>query len=56
MQIKNLLKVYHDRIPSIHIKDKTGPNAEPPNTNKQFGQGQTPLKDILTLVKDKNGK
>jgi sugar phosphate isomerase/epimerase len=48
-----ILEKYHDRIPSIHIKDKTGPNADPANTNKQFGQGQTPLKEVLTLIRDK---
>lgn len=42
---------YHDRIPMIHIKDKTGPNHATPNTNKPFGQGETPIADILLLLK-----
>ncbi len=42
---------YHDRIPMIHMKDKTGPNHLTPNTNKPFGQGETPIADILLLLK-----
>lgn len=42
---------YHDRIPMIHMKDKTGPNNATPNTNKPFGQGETPIADILLLLK-----
>ena len=40
----------HDRIVSIHIKDKTGPTADPPNTNMPLGEGETPLADILKLI------
>lgn len=47
-----ILEKYHDRIPSVHIKDKTGPNTDPANTNKPFGQGETPLKDVLRLIRD----
>ena len=46
-----ILKDYHDRILSIHLKDKTGPNAYPPNTNMPFGEGETPLVEILQLIK-----
>ena len=42
---------YHDRIPMIHIKDKTGPNNPTPNANKQFGKGETPIADVLHLLK-----
>ena len=42
---------YHDRIPMIHIKDKTGPNNATPNRNKPFGQGETPIADVLLLLK-----
>ncbi len=45
-----LIKRLHDRIASIHIKDKTGPNATPPNKNQSFGEGQTPVKEILQLL------
>ena len=42
---------YHDRMRSIHIKDKTGPKNATPNTNMQFGQGETPIADVLLLLK-----
>lgn len=41
---------FHDRISSIHIKDKTGPESDPPNTNMPFGEGETPITDILKLI------
>jgi sugar phosphate isomerase/epimerase len=43
----------HDRIVSLHIKDKTGPNADPADTNMPFGEGDTPLADILLLLEEK---
>jgi sugar phosphate isomerase/epimerase len=48
-----ILEKYHDRIVSIHIKDKTGPKTDPANTNQVWGQGQAPLEDILLLIKQK---
>jgi len=42
----------HDRIASIHIKDKTGPAGNPPNTNMPFGEGETPITDILKLIQE----
>jgi len=42
---------YHDRIPMIHVKDKTGPNNPKPNANRPFGQGETPIADVLLLLK-----
>ncbi len=42
---------YHDRIPMIHVKDKTGPGNATPNANKPFGQGETPIADVLLLLK-----
>ena len=47
----NIIEKYHDRIPSIHIKDKTGPKSTPPNANMSFGKGETPIADILLLLK-----
>ncbi|MBW6500710.1 MAG: sugar phosphate isomerase/epimerase [Bacteroidales bacterium] len=46
-----ILEKYHDRIFSIHIKDKTGPDTVPPNTNQVWGQGEVPLAEILLLIK-----
>jgi sugar phosphate isomerase/epimerase len=46
-----ILKKYHDRILSVHLKDKTGPNADPRDTNMPFGEGDTPLVEVLQLIK-----
>lgn len=45
-----IIEQYHDRIISMHIKDKTGPNVEPPNANQVWGQGQMPVAEVLKLV------
>jgi sugar phosphate isomerase/epimerase len=45
-----LIERLHDRIYSIHLKDKTGKNANPANTNMPWGEGDTPVADILKLV------
>jgi sugar phosphate isomerase/epimerase len=46
-----IIEKYHKLIPSIHIKDKTGPKHATPNVNKEFGKGETPIKDVLLLIK-----
>ena len=46
-----IIEKYHDRIVSIHIKDKTGPKADPANTNQVWGQGEMPLAEVLLLLK-----
>jgi sugar phosphate isomerase/epimerase len=48
-----IIEKYHYRIVSIHIKDKTGPKTDPPNTNQVWGQGECPIEDILLLIKQK---
>lgn len=40
----------HNRIFSIHLKDKTGKDASPANTNMPWGEGDTPISDILKLI------
>ncbi|MGC9353609.1 MAG: sugar phosphate isomerase/epimerase family protein [Mariniphaga sp.] len=40
----------HNRIFSIHLKDKTGKDATPANTNMPWGEGDTPIADILQLI------
>lgn len=37
-----LVERLHDRIFSIHLKDKAGKNGTPPNTNMPWGEGDTP--------------
>jgi sugar phosphate isomerase/epimerase len=46
----DLIERLHSRIVSIHVKDKTGPNASPANQNMPFGQGQTPVAEMLQLI------
>jgi sugar phosphate isomerase/epimerase len=47
-----LIEKLHSRIFSIHLKDKTAKDADPPDTNMPWGEGDTPLADILNLVQD----
>jgi sugar phosphate isomerase/epimerase len=46
-----IIERLHDRIVSIHMKDKTGPKGNPANTNMPWGKGETPIADILLLLK-----
>jgi sugar phosphate isomerase/epimerase len=46
-----ILEKLHSRIVSVHMKDKTGPKGNPPNTNMEWGKGETPISDILLLIK-----
>jgi len=45
-----IIEKLHDRISSVHMKDKTGPKGTPPNTNMEWGKGQTPVSDVLLLL------
>ena len=47
----DIIEKYHKLIPSIHVKDKTGPKNADPNANREFGKGETPIKDVLLLIK-----
>jgi len=54
-----IIEKYHDRIYSIHLKDKTSinnPSAELANRNQIWGQGQTPIPEILKLVRSHAGE
>ena len=46
----DLIQRLNKRIVSLHLKDKTGPTANPKDTNKPFGQGQTPVTEMLQLI------
>lgn len=49
-----LIEAKHDRITSMHIKDrKTKANG---GANLFWGEGDTPIKEILTLLKEKKYK
>lgn len=41
-----VLEKYHDRIFSLHLKDRTADGK-----NLPWGEGQTPIKDVLQLIK-----
>jgi sugar phosphate isomerase/epimerase len=41
------LKQHHDRITHVHIKDKTMNNVNVP-----FGRGETPIKEVLQVIRD----
>jgi sugar phosphate isomerase/epimerase len=42
------LKQHHDRITHVHIKDRKLNNGP----NMPFGQGDTPIKEVLQLIRD----
>ncbi len=52
-----LVEKYHDRIASLHLKDRKGPGAPDPSgrggggPNMPWGQGETPLREILQVMK-----
>ncbi len=53
-----VIEKYHDRIASLHLKDRKGPTTTADNKgpggggpNMPWGQGETPLKEILQLMK-----
>jgi sugar phosphate isomerase/epimerase len=46
-----LIQAKHDRITSMHIKDRK--NKEGKGTNMPWGEGDTPLKEILSLLRTK---
>ncbi len=45
-----VLERLHKRIYSIHLKDKTGKESIPANTNMPWGKGDTPIAEILQLI------
>ena len=53
-----VIEKYHDRIASLHLKDRKGPNSAGENQgpggggpNMPWGEGETPLKEVLQLMK-----
>jgi sugar phosphate isomerase/epimerase len=47
-----LIEAKHDRITSMHIKDRTADGKQ----NLPWGQGDTPIREILSLIKTKKYK
>jgi sugar phosphate isomerase/epimerase len=53
-----VIEKYHNRIASLHLKDRKGPSRAAGNggPNMPWGQGETPLKEILQLMKKQEYK
>ena len=58
-----VVEKYHDRMASLHLKDRKGPNSAGENSrpggggpNMPWGQGETPLQEILQLMKKQKYK
>lgn len=60
-----VMEKYHHRIASIHLKDRKGPASASPakkgpggggGPNMPWGQGETPLKQVLQLMKQRKYK
>ncbi len=45
-----IIRKYHDRITHLHLKDRK--NAENGGDNVSWGQGDTPIADVLRLLRD----
>lgn len=46
----DIIERLHNRIVSIHIKDKTAKTASDPDKNRSFGKGDTPIYEVLQLI------
>ena len=44
--MENRRYLYHDRIKSLHLKDRTAEGR-----NLSWGKGQTPIREVLRLLK-----
>lgn len=51
-----IMEKYHQRISSIHLKDRKAPEGGNGGPNMPWGQGQTPIKEILQLMKKRKWK
>jgi sugar phosphate isomerase/epimerase len=50
----DLIKAKHDRISSMHIKDRQNPSNG--KANLSFGQGDTPIVEVLQIMRDQKYK
>ena len=44
----DFIRKHHDRIVNIHVRDRKRNNGP----NRPFGQGDTPIKEVLQLIRD----
>jgi sugar phosphate isomerase/epimerase len=47
-----IIRKYHDRITHIHVKDRKKPTDGKDGANVPFGQGDTPVVEVLRLLRD----
>jgi len=48
----DVVRKYHDRITHIHVKDRKKPADGKDGANVPFGQGDTPVVEVLRLIRD----
>lgn len=48
----DFIKKHHARITHIHVKDRKWDPATKEGPNTPFGEGDTPIKDVLRLIRD----
>jgi sugar phosphate isomerase/epimerase len=46
------IKKHHERITHVHIKDRKYDAATKNGPNTPFGEGDTPIKEVLRLIRD----
>jgi sugar phosphate isomerase/epimerase len=51
-----VIEKYHDRISSLHLKDRKAPSGGVAGANVAWGEGGTPLKEILQVMKKRKFK
>jgi sugar phosphate isomerase/epimerase len=47
-----MIRKHHDRITHIHVKDRKKREGDTDGPNTPFGQGDTPIKEVLHLIRD----
>jgi sugar phosphate isomerase/epimerase len=48
----DVIRQHHDRITHVHIKDRKKMQGTVEGPNTPFGEGDTPIKDVLRLIRD----
>jgi sugar phosphate isomerase/epimerase len=48
----DIIRKHHDRITHIHVKDRKKMEGTVEGPNTPFGEGDTPIKDVLRLIRD----
>ncbi len=47
-----MIRKHHERITHIHVKDRKKLSGKDPGPNTPFGEGDTPIKEVLRLIRD----